>query len=909
MAKSSDDPSTATAAYLRGVQNGPNALFWLNRARRLAPNDPRIELEIARQELSAGLPRAKLAHAAFLRLAEQYDIAPAWIGAAVAAQVLGDAAASARALEALLNRHCIPDEKSFSAFAQHIAIAAGYNGYQGYNAAGELVSTGSGRLLGANLNHQAILRIEGMVEYKAGGLSGWAVRPASPDQPPCLTLRDSLGRSFIVKCTTLLPADTSNPLLPRYKFRVPLSRINGLLPPFILSGSGGSQLMGSPIDPNQIQCLPVGASSRGRPPEVIPKSAPLVLVMPVYGGVRETQVAIRSVLKAAPPGIRFVVVNDASPEHVLNKWLTKLAAERKIELFQHAQNLGFCAAANTGFAEAIGCDVLLLNSDILMPAGAIEALNRTAYSDPAIGTVTPFSNEATICSYPDVYSGNVMPDLITTNLFNHLAATANHAARVEIPTGVGFCMYIRHDCLSATGNFRAEVFAQGYGEENDFCIRARHLGYKHVAAMDAYVAHQGGVSFKSSTKALVSRNSKLLNQFYPGYNDLIKEYVKKDPAAPFRTALDEARLRHIQKGKKSVLFISHAHGGGVTKYVDQEISNARDKGLNPLLLTTEFPKDTSKAPYPWPSLLCAGNPKDYPNLTFIMPRDLTALLCLLRQLNVVRVELHHMLGQHKVIRGISEALNVPQRITIHDYASFCPRVNLLNRPEPSAPLRYCGEPDIAGCERCCSQEKEGVFEPLPIKALLARSQRELKSADRITVPSEDVARRLTRHFPSISVNLMPWELDSESVTLKAPRSGKRRIAVIGGIGPQKGFDVLLDCANDIKRRCLPLEFVVIGNSADDALLLEAGIFVSGAYKADEIHNLIIESQADLAFVPSICPETWCFVLSEAWQAGLYTVAFDLGAQAERIRATGRGAILPLGLPPERINNSLMSITF
>jgi hypothetical protein len=61
-----------------------------------------------------------------------------------------------------------------------------------------------------------------------------------------------------------------------------------------------------------------------------------------------------------------------------------------------------------------------------------------------------------------------------------------------------------------------------------------------------------------------------------------------------------------------------------------------------------------------------------------------------------------------------------------------------------------------------------------------------------------------------------------------------------------------------------------------------------------------------AFLPSIWPETWCFALSEAWQAGLFTIAFDLGAQAARIRATGRGAVLPLGLPAARINDALLS---
>jgi glycosyltransferase involved in cell wall biosynthesis len=131
--------------------------------------------------------------------------------------------------------------------------------------------------------------------------------------------------------------------------------------------------------------------------------------------------------------------------------------------------------------------------------------------------------------------------------------------------------------------------------------------------------------------------------------------------------------------------------------------------------------------------------------------------------------------------------------------------------------------------------------------------------------------------------------------------------VIGGIGPAKGYDVLLECARDAARRRLDLTFVVAGTSAADAALLETGrIFITGAYKEGEATKLIWSLGADLAFLPSIWPETWCFALSEAWRAGLYTIVFDLGAQAARIVATGRGAVLPLGLPVPRINDALLA---
>ena len=120
---------------------------------------------------------------------------------------------------------------------------------------------------------------------------------------------------------------------------------------------------------------------------------------------------------------------------------------------------------------------------------------------------------------------------------------------------------------------------------------------------------------------------------------------------------------------------------------------------------------------------------------------------------------------------------------------------------------------------------------------------------------------------------------------------------VGAIGIQKGFDVLLDCARDAASRRLPLEFVVVGHTIDDASLMSTGrVFVTGEFAAAEALPLIRAQHPTLALLPSIWPETWCFALSDLWQAGLRVAAFDLGAQAERIRASGgRGMLLPLGL--------------
>ena len=105
-----------------------------------------------------------------------------------------------------------------------------------------------------------------------------------------------------------------------------------------------------------------------------------------------------------------------------------------------------------------------------------------------------------------------------------------------------------------------------------------------------------------------------------------------------------------------------------------------------------------------------------------------------------------------------------------------------------------------------------------------------------------------------------------------------------------------------------IEFILVGYSADDERLLQAGpAFITGEYTEPGAVPLIREQRGHVAFIPSIWPETWCFALTRAWQAGLPAVVFDLGAQADRVRATGRGTVLPLGLEPARVNDALLRL--
>jgi GT2 family glycosyltransferase/glycosyltransferase involved in cell wall biosynthesis len=950
-AHANDELATPGQAWLRGqalAQAGDKAgaKLWLDRAARLAPEDPRIQLDLASCLIGQGRAEALEAGAAiFARLAERYEIAAAWLGLLTARRLGGNHEAAAAALGRMLGRHCLPEGPQFASVAALLVSAAGAAGWCGVTGDGilridaaadavlelrldgkpyEPVPVASGFVLpdgglleiaadglalaGSPLDLAALRRIEGVLDAGPAGLSGWAARPAAPEQRPDLKLTDAKGVAIPLAYIGELAADDDAPFLRRHEFAVPAAALAGLQPPFCLRTPAGRDLFGSPADPAAMLLPPVLATARGRKVTLIPPRRSLAVVVPVYRGLAVTQACLDSLFAALPEDARVIVVDDATPEQALAAWLDRLTGEGRIILRRHARNLGFPAAANTGIAIAGRSDVLLLNSDTLVPPGAISLLRDVAYSRGDIGSVTPLSNAATILNYPNPAGENEVPDLAETIRLDQLARRANSILAVEIPTGVGFCMFLRHDCLAATGGFRGEIFAQGYGEENDWCLRARQRGFAHVAAPGAFVAHLSGVSFGPAGLALNRRNAVRLNRLYPGYHEMIMDAIATDALAPARRRVDATRFAAGRNAAGAVLLISHNHGGGVARRIRAEMDAIIAAGQRPILLFPGAPADLLNTPFPWAAQLTDGGFDDYPSLRFSLPAELPMLLHLLKAERVARVELHHGLGHHACVREIAAQLGVPQDITVHDYASFCPRVNLLTRPAPAARLRYCGEPNLATCEACVAENGDETFEGLSVAEVIARSGAEFAAARRITAPSADAAQRITRHFPGVKPMVTPWEDDAVPVNLQPPRAeGRRKIVIIGGIGPAKGFDLLIDCALDAVARDLPLDFIVAGASAEDARLLETGrIFVTGAYKPEETTRLIRSLDADLAFQPSIWPETWCFTLTEAWRAGLYTVAFDLGAQGARIRATGRGMLLPLGLPIARINDALLA---
>jgi len=219
------------------------------------------------------------------------------------------------------------------------------------------------------------------------------------------------------------------------------------------------------------------------------------------------------------------------------------AAAGRITLLRNERNLGFVRSVNAGMALHADRDVVLLNSDTEVANDWLDRLVAAAHSAPDIATATPFSNNATICSYPFEGWEGAVPGTLGLAALDRVIAGALPGRTLDIPTAVGFCMYIRRESLRQVGLFDAERFGRGYGEENDFCMRALKAGWRHVLAADVYVYHAGSVSFGPEKLELIENATRVLCEAHPDYPQRVHDFLARDPARPLREAIDAARVR------------------------------------------------------------------------------------------------------------------------------------------------------------------------------------------------------------------------------------------------------------------------------------------------------------------------------------------------------------------------------
>jgi GT2 family glycosyltransferase/glycosyltransferase involved in cell wall biosynthesis len=594
-------------------------------------------------------------------------------------------------------------------------------------------------------------------------------------------------------------------------------------------------------------------------PSPIKPTHPVAVILPVYRGIEMT----KSCILAAVPGIlavpdaRLIAINDASPDVGMQKMLEQLAYQwPNIFVFlKNESNLGFVGTVNRGFAYFPKHDAVLLNSDVIVPQDWLRRLIDEAYSRADIGTVTPFSNNATICSFPYFCQENAQPfDLDVDSIdavFKHEKLPC-----IEAPTGVGFCMYIRRACLDKVGYLNEDKFSRGYGEENDLCQRALKSGWLNLISPNIYAFHEGGVSFSSDKQALVESAAHVIDELHPNYHSDVQRFMKSDPIKHARVTRYVQLLAAIAIPK--VLHVSHSLGGGVKQHIEELDEYYGSRIVNILLAAYGNKGEVS---------ISLGVTPHADSLIFSISSNYEHMLELLKAIGISAVHFHHMIGLGSKLLQLSTDLSVARLITIHDYYWLFGNPTLTDE-EGIYPGFY-------------SSQLRNLPNGMTIKAWQEPLHSFFEGADCVIFPSCSTKTIFDNVYNPDKSVIAPHVEPHANVNTSPINFAQRdvyTIGVLGALGKEKGADILEELAIKAKEAGLKFNFKVIGYAYRPLKLVEK----TGPYETKELKGLIKEHQLDILLFTAQCPETYSYTLSYALDSGLPIIAPNIGVFPERL---------------------------
>lgn len=231
-----------------------------------------------------------------------------------------------------------------------------------------------------------------------------------------------------------------------------------------------------------------------------------------------------------PPGSshEIVVVDNASRDGSVEAVRSRWPGVRVIAL---ESNGGFARANNEGFRRTQSELVLLLNSDTLVPDGAIDALIAALRELPGAAVVGPKIVDAN--GNPELSFGPMISPIaeLRQKLLGRYASpgqlAAMTAATREVDWVTAACLLVRRPDAEAAGLLDERYFM--YCEDVDFCAAVRANGGKVYFAPSAQITHLRGRSWRASPEATAEayRRSQLAfyRKHYPLWAPILKLYL------------------------------------------------------------------------------------------------------------------------------------------------------------------------------------------------------------------------------------------------------------------------------------------------------------------------------------------------------------------------------------------------
>lgn len=472
------------------------------------------------------------------------------------------------------------------------------------------------------------------------------------------------------------------------------------------------------------------------------------IIIPIYNAYDDLKICLDSVYKYTDlDKNRLILINDNSFDGRIKSYLDSQQKENII-VIHNGENKGFSNNINIGMVQSEDRDVILLNSDTVVTKNWVEKIVKCAYSDSSIGTVTPLSNNATLCSVPNFCEENTLPEGMTIDQAAAIVEECSLKKYPRITVANGFCMFVKREVINTIGNFDAETFGRGYGEENDFCNRAEQMGYIHVMCDDTYIYHSGTKSFVSKEKeAYIKEHEQILYKRYPLQMQKNAEHCRDNPNGWVGENI--GMYFDIWNGRKNVLYLLQSdfrecaedNIGGTQIHVKHLTYGLRDT-MNifvvarngEYLCVTGYTKNKE-----YIFKFYIGKQEIFP---LLRSRKLAEIFkTILEGFKIDLVHVHHTITTSLDIYYQANKLGIPVIFTAHDYYCICPNEKLLDDED-----NVCVGKEKDLCKSCL-KKKKSIYEKNNYLKMWRQAYKEVfYMCKYIIAPSESAKEILMQYY-------------------------------------------------------------------------------------------------------------------------------------------------------------------
>ena len=472
------------------------------------------------------------------------------------------------------------------------------------------------------------------------------------------------------------------------------------------------------------------------------------IIIPVYNAYDDLKLCLQSIYQHTNLAEnRVILINDRSSDERIKPYLDAQKRDNVIVIHNEV-NRGFSNNINLGIAQSEDRDVILLNSDTVVTHRWVEKMVACAYSDKMIGTVTPLSNNATLCSVPYFCEENTLPEHMSIEQAAEIVEACSLKKYPRITVAHGFCMLIKREVISWIGCFDAETFGRGYGEENDFCNRAEQMGYIHVMCDDTYIYHSGTKSFVSKEKEdYIKAHERILYERYPEQMHNNAVHCRDNPNGWVGRNV-EYHL-DIWNGKRNVLYLLQSdfregaedNVGGTQLHVKHLAMGLR-QNMNVFVAARngEYLQVTAYTQYSeYFFRFYIGAKEPFPVLRNKKLAEIFRTILAGFQIDLVHV--HHTATTSLDIYYEADKLGIPVIFTAHDFYYVCPNEKLLD-----AEGRSCRMQESTDCVACLNK-RYGMYQCSQYLTMWRKQHAEiLKLCQEIIVPSDSAKDILTQYY-------------------------------------------------------------------------------------------------------------------------------------------------------------------